>query len=180
MSKPTWFRQTEKLLYDYKTFDSAIANLEVELKRAEAEARLPAPEYIMPQTTVSVVKLGQGTTKTPFDTSLTEKWGCLRAEIATRRVRYLRDLLQDKVRWRDAIREARQSLNEEESQLLWLRYDKEKSHGQVMEAMSRAGLCMSERNYYRLRNQVVERIAQFLGHDTNIREIGSNPAVSWQ
>ena len=140
-----YFRQVEKLLYDYKYLDQAIANLEAEL------------EAIMPQTSTSVVKLGQGSTKTPFDTSQTERWGIKRADSR------LRAKLLEKRRHKKAIKAAREQLSDEENTFVWLRYDHEKPHDEVMEALESRGHPYSRRSYYRMRRDVINKIARYLG-----------------
>lgn len=135
-----YFQAVEAMLYDYKYLDQAIANLEAEL------------EAIMPQTSTSVVRLGQGSTKTPFDTSQTERWGIRRAESK------LRVKLQEKRRHRSAIKAVREQLTDEENTFVWLRYDHEKPHKEIWEALH-----MEERNYFRFRRRVINKIAKILG-----------------
>ena len=138
--KQKYFQQVERLLYDYKYLDQAIANLEAEL------------EAIMPQTSTSVVKLGQGSTKTPFDTSQTEHWGIKRADSK------LRARLLEKRRHKKAIKAVREQLSDEENTFVWLRYDHEKPHQEIWDEMH-----MERRNYYRFRRRVIEKVAKMLG-----------------
>ena len=144
MAKQWHFRKVEKLLYDYKYLNQAIANLEAEL------------ETIMPQATSSVVRLGRGGTKTSSDTSQTERWGIKRAE-SPRAVR-LQSLLQEKRRQKAAIKGAREQLTDEENTFVWLRYDKEKAHDGIIEAMH-----MSRAQYFRFRKDVIEKMARYMG-----------------
>ena len=145
MAKQKHFRQVERLLYDYKYLDQAIANLEAEL------------EAILPQTSTSVIKVGQGSTKTPFDTSQTERWGIKRAESR------LRARLLEKKRHRAAIKAAREQLTDEEHTFIWLRYDLEKTHDEVMEALESCGHPYSRRQYFYMRKQIINKIARYLG-----------------
>ncbi len=138
--KQKYFQTVEAMLYDYKYLDQAIANLEAEL------------EAILPQTSTSVIKVGQGSTKTPFDTSQTERWGIKRAESR------LRARLLEKKRHRAAIKAAREQLTDEENTFVWLRYDKEKQHKEIWEAMHMEG-----RSYYRFRRRVIEKVAKCIG-----------------
>jgi RinA family phage transcriptional activator len=138
--KQKYFQQVERLLYDYKYLDQAIANLEAEL------------EAIMPQTSTSVVKLGQGSTKTPFDTSQTERWGIRRAESR------LRARLLEKRRHKKAIKAVREQLTDEENTFIWLRYDHEKAHEEIWEALH-----MSRAQYFRFRKDTIDKIAKHLG-----------------
>ncbi len=136
-----YFRQVEKMLYDYKYLDQAIANLTAEL------------EAIMPQVSSSIVRLGQGNVaKSPSDTSQTEHWGIKRAESR------LRAKLLEKRRHKKAIKGAREQLTDEENTFVWLRYDKEKQHKEIWEAMHMEGS-----SYYRFRRRVVERVAKYMG-----------------
>ena len=135
-----YYRQVEDLLYDYKYLDQAIATLEAEL------------EAIMPQTSTSVVKLGQGSTKTPFDTSPTERYGIKRADSR------LRARLLEKRRHKKAIKAAREQLTDEENTFIWLRYDHEKAHEEIWEALH-----MSRAQYFRFRKDVIGKIARYMG-----------------
>ena len=143
--KQKYFQIVEAMLYDYKYLDQAIANLEAEL------------EAIMPQTSTSVVKLGQGSTKTPFDTSQTERWGIKRADSR------LRARLLEKRRHKKAIKAAREQLTDEENTFIWLRYDKEKTHDEVMEALESRGHPYSRRQYFYMRKQIINKIARYMG-----------------
>ena len=143
--KQKYFQIVEAMLYDYKYLDQAIANLEAEL------------EAIMPQTSTSVVKLGQGSTKTPFDTSQTERWGIKRADSR------LRARLLEKRRHKKAIKAAREQLSDEENTFVWLRYDKEKTHDEVMEALEKKGHPYSRRQYFYMRKQIINKIARYIG-----------------
>lgn len=141
--KPSYYKHTERLLYDYKTYDSAICNLEAEL------------EEILPNVSTSVVKLGEGSTASPFY-SQTEDWAVKRLEGP--RAKRIRRLLSEKKRLRKAIKEARQQLTDEENTLVWMRYDLEKPHQEIWEAMH-----MSRANYFRFKDEVIGKIARYLG-----------------
>jgi DNA-directed RNA polymerase specialized sigma subunit len=143
--KQKYFRQVEKLLYDYKYLDQAIANLEAEL------------EAIMPQTSTSLIKVGQGSTRTLFDTSQTERYGIKRAESR------LRARLLEKRRHKAAIKGAREQLSDEENTFVWLRYDKEKTHDEIMQAFEDQGQPCSRAQYFRSRKEVIEKIARYMG-----------------
>lgn len=146
MAKQKYFRHVEKLLYDYKYLDQAIANLEAEL------------EAIMPQTTASVVKIGAAcAAKSPLDSSQTERWGIKRAESR------LREKLLEKRRHKKAIKEIREQLTDEENTFIWLRYDLEKTHDEVMEALESRGQPCSRRQYFYMRKRIINKIARYLG-----------------
>lgn len=158
MKKESWFRKTERMLYDYKTLDATIRVLEAE----RASLAGPYDEDFMPQTSTSVVKIGQGSTRTLFDTSQTERWGIRRAEIALARIDRIDRKLLELRRWRDGIREARQNLTEDERSFIWLRYDLEKPHFEVRAALRQKVVSMSESTYFRLRRGVLEKIYNFM------------------
>ncbi len=141
--KPSYYRKTERLLYDYKTYGSAIRNLEAEL------------EEILPKVSTSVVKLGEGTAASPFR-SQTEDWAIKRIE-SPRAKRILR-LLAEKKRWRQGIKEVRQQLTDEENTLVWMRYDLEKPHQEIWEALH-----MSRSTYFEFKNKLIKKIARYLG-----------------
>lgn len=147
--KQKYFRQVEKMLYDYKYLDQAIANLEAEL------------EAILPQTSTSLIKVGQGSTRTLFDTSQTERYGIKRAE--SKRAVQLRTLLREKRRQKAAIKVAREQLTDEENAFIWLRYDLEKTHDEVMEALESRGQPCSRRQYFYMRKRIINKIARYLG-----------------
>ena len=140
-----YFQQVEKMLYDYKYLDQAIANLEAEL------------EAILPQTSTSVIKVGQGSTRTLFDTSQTERYGIKRAESR------LRARLLEKKRHKKAIKAAREQLSDEENTFVWLRYDKEKTHDEIMQAFEDQGQPCSRAQYFRFRKDVIGKIARYVG-----------------
>jgi len=138
-----YYRQVERMLYDYKTYDIAIRNLEAEL------------ESIMPQTSTSVVKLGEGSTATPF-TSKTEDWAIKRIE--SPRAKRILKLLAEKKRFKKGVKETRKQLTDEENTLVWMRYDLEKQHQEIWEAMH-----MSRSTYFEFKNKTIEKIARYLG-----------------
>mgnify|MGYP000900642799 CR=1 FL=1 len=141
--KPSYYRQAERLLYDYKTYDLAIKNLEAEL------------ENIMPQVSTSLLKLGEGSTATPFQ-SQTEDWAIKRIE--SPRAKRIIKLLTEKKRFKKGIGEVREQLTDEENTRVWMRYDLEKQHQEIWEAMH-----MSRSAYFEFKNKVIEKIARYLG-----------------
>ena len=141
--KPSYYRQAERMLYDYKTLDIAIRMLEAEM------------ESIMPQTSTSVVKLGEGSTATPFHSQV-EDWAIKRVE--SPRAKRIIKLLTEKKRWRQGIKETREQLTDEENTFVWMRYDLEKAHQEIWEAMH-----MSKSTYFEFKNKVVEKISRYLG-----------------
>ena len=104
-----------------------------------------------------MIKVGQGSTKTPFDTSQTERYGIKRADSR------LRARLLEKRRHKKAIKAAREQLTDEENYFLWLRYDKEKTHDEVIEALESRGHPYSRAQYFRFRKDIIGKIARYMG-----------------
>jgi hypothetical protein len=142
-SKLSYYRKTERLLYDYKTYGSAIRNLEAEL------------EEILPNASTSIVRLGEGVAASPFR-SQTEDWAIKRIE--SPRAKRILKLLAEKKRWRQGIKEVRQQLTDEENTLVWMRYDLEKPHQEIWEAMH-----MSRSTYFEFKNKLIKKISRYLG-----------------
>jgi hypothetical protein len=134
--------------------------MENDIKELEAELE-KAREDLIPNTSTDHIKLGQGSTKTPFDTSQTERIGIKLAE--NKAIRGLEGLLRDTKRRYNALREVRTMLEKDELQFIWLRYDKNKSHTQTMMALSDIGACMSRATYFRFRQVVINKIARYMG-----------------
>ena len=151
--RPSYFKRTEEYLREYKYMESDIKNLQAEIDKAK--------EDLLPNFSTDVVKIGQGSTKTPFDTSQTERYGIMLAE--NKQVKGLEGLLRDTKRRYNGLREIRTMLDKDEMQFVWLRYDKEKSHDQTMMALSNIGACMSRRSYFRFRDDVINKIARYMG-----------------
>lgn len=151
--RPSYLKRTEEMLREYKYMEHDIKNLQNELDRAK--------EDLIPNCSTDVVKIGQGSTKTPFDTSMTERYGIMLAE--NKQVRGIEGLLRDTKRRYNSLREIRAMLEKDEMQFIWLRYDKEKSHDQTMMALDEIGACMSRRSYFRFRQQVINKIARYMG-----------------
>lgn len=151
--RPSYFQRTEELLRGYRFMENDIKELEAELEKAR--------EDLIPNTSTDHIKLGQGSTKTPFDTSQTERIGIKLAE--NKAIRGLEGLLRDTKRRYNALREVRTMLEKDELQFIWLRYDKNKSHTQTMMALSDIGACMSRATYFRFRQVVINKIARYMG-----------------
>jgi len=154
-----WFKKTERLLYDYKTYDSAIRVLEAERQAIAGSL----DEDIMPQMTANVSVGAKRNAKALFGTSQTERWGIKRAEISRRRVEQIDKSLIIRKSRRDAIKEARRNLTEEEDMFVFLRYDSEKSHDEAMQLLAKRGYPSSRRNYFYMRKEVIEKVARYLG-----------------
>jgi len=118
-------------------------------------------EALLPKTSTSCVKIGQGSTRT-VHVSHTERSGIAIAEDP--QVQYLKNQINDLIVMYENIKDVRNMLDEDELQYVILRYDKEKSHNETQAALQIDGICMSERNYYRFRQNVIYKIARYLGY----------------
>ncbi len=133
----------EKLLYEYKTYDSAIRILEEEL------------EDMMPSASCSVVVYDHNTENTRGD-SQPEKWTIKRNESI--RGKFLHGKLREKRRHKDAIRGAREMLSDTENQLVWLKYDLEKKPRDCWQTMR-----YEKSRFYEIKGQVIYKVAKYLG-----------------
>jgi len=139
------FRFVEKLLYDQKTHDTAIAELEAEM----AEIL----ENLLPGGSGSYVDMSEP--KGQAD-SQPEAWAIKRDE--NLRVRYLRGRIAERKRHQAAIRAARESLDDLENQLVWLKYDLEKSTRDCWRSMG-----LQKSRFYEIREEIVTKVARFIG-----------------
>ena len=140
--KPNYYRITERLLYDYKTYDAAIRNLQERIEEIEPQL------YPSNQLSADRVQTSQSITST------VERQVILMSEEEWR----IRKQLTEKKRLLRAVREARTHLTQQESELVWMKYDMEKSHVEVQRALS-----MPHATYYRCKKQVVDKVAKCMG-----------------
>lgn len=139
------FAFVEKLLYEQKSHDTAIAELESELKELLDD--------LLPSSTASFVD----TSKSKGEMiSQPERWTIKRDE--NLRVKFLRGRIAERKRHKRAISEARQSLSDEENQLVWLKYDLCKSVRDCRRTMH-----YEKSRWYEMRAQVVHKVAKYLG-----------------
>mgnify|MGYP002152697922 CR=1 FL=1 len=138
------YRRVESLLYNYKTFDAAIASLEAEL-----EDILPSPG--------SSVAMAVGHENSPGDTSQTERWALIRSEgpSAVRIAKLLKRKKDDKAR----VERALAALSSLERDLVKHKYDEEKPNNVVMKKLG-----MARMSYFRLKNVVVKKAAKYMGY----------------
>jgi Sigma-70, region 4. len=146
------FRFVEKLLYEQKTHETAIAQLEAEL--AELLERL------MPGGAGSVIDLSMP--KSRREHSQTELWAIRREE--NLRVRYLRQRIEERKRHKEAVDRALECLDEREMQYVQMRYWQERSHSHIARAMHMWDRSehAPKRNYWKLRRQVLTKVARYV------------------
>ena len=140
------FRFVEKLLYDQKTHDTAIAELEAEM----AEIL----ESLLPGGTNSYVDMSTAKGRPEF--TQPEAWAIKREE--NLRVRYLRGRIAERKRHKEAILKARESLDDLENQLVWLKYDLGKSARDCWRSMG-----LQKSRFYEIREEIVIKVARFIG-----------------
>ena len=141
------FRYLEKILYDRKTYDTAIA---------EHEAQL---EEIMPDFSSSVVKFNPD----HHIESQTENWAIKRIESV--KAKYHLGRIAEMKRHKEAISQAMAVLDETESRFVLMRYELEKPHSHIAKKLfmwdkpERKPL----RAYWNMRERILKKIARFLG-----------------
>ena len=143
------FRFVEKLLYQQKTHDTAIAELMAEL------------DEMMPNCSTSVVRFSHD--KPHRKNSEPEEWTIRRSESV--RGKYLQDEIRKRKRHQKAISEAMLCLDDLESRLVFLRYHEEKTHGYCARSLNLwdGKEHVPLRTYWRMRSRVLEKVARFVG-----------------
>ena len=139
------FRFVEKLLYDYKTHDTAIKEMEAELQ--------DILENMFPNASASYVDMSEPKGETD---SQPEAWVIKRDE--NLRVKYLRGRIAERKRHKAAIAAARESLDDMENQLVWLKYDLEKTSRDCWRSMG-----LQKSRFYEIREEIVTKVARFIG-----------------
>jgi hypothetical protein len=139
------FAFVERLLYDQKSHDTAIAELEAELTELL--------DNLLPSSTASFVDMSESKGEM---ISQPERWAIKRDE--NLRVKYLRGRIAERKRHKRAISEARTSLSDEENQLVWLKYDLCKSVRDCRRTMH-----YEKSKIYSMRQDVVHKVAKYLG-----------------
>lgn len=137
------FRYTEKILYERKTYDTAIKQLEADLNNALEEI-----------TELQAVKIddephgtGQGS---PIETYVMRR--------DSPQIKYLKNRIDEMQHCQQAIEKALGYMADTEKLLIKLFYDREKTANQCIREMR-----MSKSSWYRMRQEIVYSIAAFLG-----------------
>ena len=139
------FRFVEKLLYDYKTHDTAIKEMEAEMH--------DILENMFPNASASYVDMSEPKGQTD---SQPEAWAIKRDE--NLRVKYLKGRIAERKRHKAAIAAAREALDDLENQLVWLKYDLEKSTRDCWRSMG-----LQKSRFYEIREEIVNKVARFVG-----------------
>ena len=138
------FRFIEKILYEYKTYNTAIAELEAEINKILA---LDIDYPLKAGNPSSIPSQGTG--------SPTEHIAIKRAENI--HVKYLRNKLEEMQRHKKAIDEAMTYLTDTEKQLIKLFYTLERPARECWKQMH-----IEKSRWYELRKEIVEKIARYL------------------
>ena len=136
------YRFVERLLYQQKTHDTAIAELEAEL------------DDMLPSSTSSFVTFGHNQ-KNP---ELTEPERIVDKRLYSVRGKYLQEEITRRKRHQKAISEAMQALNDTEAQLVFLYYNLEKTPRDCWRTMG-----YEKSRWYEIKHEVVCKVARFLG-----------------
>ena len=135
------YRFVERLLYQQKTHETAIAELQAEL------------DDMLPSCSVSVVPLSYGGTK-----PLTETERIADKRLYSVRGKYLQEEIARRRRHQRAVSEAMTVLGDTEAQFVWLYYHLEKSPRDCWRTMG-----YEKSRWYEIKHGVVCKVARFLG-----------------
>ena len=135
------YRFVERLLYQQKTHDTAIAELQAEL------------DDMLPSCSVSVVPLSHGGTK-----PLTEPERIADKRLHSVRGKYLQEEIARRRRHQRAISEAMTVLGETECRLVYLHYVLGKHPRECWQLMK-----LEKSRWYEIKHGVVCKVAEFLG-----------------
>ena len=136
------YRFTEKLLYQQKTHDTAIAELEAEL------------EEMIPSASASFVTFDHN----PKGSELTQPERIVDKRLYSVRGKYLQEEIARRKRHQRAITEAIKALSDTENQLVWLYYHLEKTPRDCWRTMG-----YERTRWYEIKNETVCKVARFLG-----------------
>lgn len=136
------YRFIEKILYEYKTYESAIEALTAEL------------DEIMPSGSVSIIPFShnQGNKRN----SETEKVAIKRLE--SPHAMWIYGRLEEKRRHKRLVEQALQALTAEEKEFIRLKYSEERPHRYCWEILYR-----SKTSYFQFKNKVITKIAKSIG-----------------
>ncbi len=136
------FRFVEKLLYQQKTHDTAIAGLEAEL------------EEMLPAYSSSIVRFSHD--KHNCQNSQPEAWAIKRTESV--RAKEIYSEIKRRRRRQEAIAAAMESLDDLEARLVFLKYHLGKSSRDCWRSMG-----LQKSRWYEMRREVVGKVAEYLG-----------------
>ena len=135
------YRFVERLLYEQKTHETAIVELQAELD-----------ELIDPCST-SIIEFSPsgGECSSHTENSVIKRMDSVRGKT-------IQDEIRIRKRHQKAISEAISKLSDTEAQLVWLKYNLEKSYRECMQIMG-----YEKSHFYRIKGDVVCKVGRFLG-----------------
>ena len=136
------YRFVEKLLYQQKTHDTAIAELQAEL------------DDMMPSASASFVVFDHN----PKGSELTQPERIVDKRLYSVRGKYLQEEIARRKRHQRAVSEAMVCLDDLEARLVFLKYHLEKSSRDCCRSMG-----LQKSRWYEIRTEVVCKVARFLG-----------------
>ena len=136
------YRFVEKLLYQQKTHDTAIAELEAEL------------DDMLPSSTSSFVVFDHN----PKGSELTEPERIVDKRLYSVRGKYLQEEIARRKRHKKAISEAMKALSDTEAQLVFLFYNLEKTPRDCWRTMG-----YERSRWYEIKNEVIFKVSRYLG-----------------
>lgn len=136
------YRFVERLLYQQKTHDTAIKELQAEL------------DEMLPSASSSIVTFDHNQ-KNP---QLTQPERIAEKRLHSVRGKYLQEEIARRKRHKKAIDEALNALSDTENQLVWLYYHLEKTPRDCWRTMG-----YEKSRWYEIKNEAVCKVARFLG-----------------
>lgn len=139
---PATYRYIEKILYDYTSHETAIAELEAHLDEVVKEH---SKSVVVPSRTA----LGPRTSEP-------ERHTILRNESV--HARYLQGRIAERKRHRQIVEAARQQLDDLEIRLVYLKYDLGKSSRDCWRIMG-----LQKSRFYEIRREILCKVARYAG-----------------
>ena len=136
------YRFVEKLLYQQKTHDTAIAELQAEL------------DDMLPSSTSSFVTFDHN----PKGSELTEPERIADKRLFSVRGKYLQEEIARRKRHQRAISEAMVCLDDLEARLVFLKYHLEKSSRDCYRSMG-----LQKSRWYEIKDEVIFKVSRYLG-----------------
>ena len=136
------YRFVEKLLYQQKTHDTAIAELQAEI------------DDMIPSASASFVVFDHN----PKGSELTQPERIVDKRLYSVRGKYLQEEIARRKRHKRAISEAMKALSDTEAQLVFLYYNLEKTPRDCWRTMG-----YERSQWYEIRTETVLKVARFLG-----------------
>ena len=141
------FRYTEKLLYEHKKADTAIAELSAEIDKIQA---------ILDTIEPNIIHVPDGMPRGTGVESTTEN--IVIKKMDNLQVRYLRGRIDEIERHRIAVDKALGYLSDTERELVRVKYEYEYPYKKCLELMG-----YEKSRWYEMRQEVVKKVASYMG-----------------